>query len=93
MKDTIQTEVKFYVATYEANEYGEQYEEVIAVFVDEWMLQDDELIFDCYVHTGQHSTCSQDFLRENCRKAKKEEYQDLFNELENLVGYNLKVIK
>ena len=31
-------------------------------------------------------------LREKCRKATTEEYQDLFNELTNNVGYNLNIL-
>ncbi len=85
------TDVSFYVATYEAVNNEPPISEIVAVFNDEWMLQDDELIFDCYAHFGQHSTCSQSFLEESCRKAKKNEYLDLYNELKNIVGYNLKV--
>jgi len=91
MKDTHQTEVTFYVATYEAVNNEPVISEVIAVFIPEILSKMDE--FECYAHFGQHSTCSQSFLRENCRKATEAEYQDLFNELENSVGYNLKVIK
>lgn len=93
MKDTEKTNVKFYVATYEALEKDEQpFTEVLAVFVDEWQLQDDELLYDCYVHLGQHTICSQDFLREKCKKATEIEYKELFNELTNSVGYNLNVL-
>jgi len=91
------TTVEFYVATYEANESDEQnevnsYTEVLAVFLDERLKTSSDIMFDCYAHLGQHSTCSQSFLRENCRKADEIEYKDLFNELENVVGYNLKIV-
>lgn len=93
MKDTQITNVEFYVATYEANESDEQpFKEVVAVFVDEKLVTDKDTMFDCYAHLGQHSICSQSFLRENCRKANETEYENLFNELENVVGYNLKIV-
>ena len=100
------TNVQFYLATYEANESDEQNErEVIAVFVDEKYYseanigygrvtkEDVENTSVGYSHLGQHCAVSQSFLAENCRKINdKEEYQDLFNELTNLVGYNLNVL-
>ena len=92
MKDTEKTEVTFYVATYEPNDNGEPYIEVIAVFVGESLVTDKDTMFDCYAHLGQHSICSQSFIAENCRKANETEYKDLFNELENVVGYNLKIV-
>jgi len=105
MKDTEITAVEFYVATYEANESDEQpYTEVLAVFVDEKYYsdanigygrvtkEDVENTFTGYSHFGQHCAVSKSFLRENCRKATETEYKDLFNELENVVGYNLKIV-
>jgi hypothetical protein len=93
MKDTQKTNATFYVATYEAVNDEPVISEVIAVFVDEIQaVINSEIYYSSYAHFGQHSDCSQSFLRENCRKARKEEYQDLFNELENVVGYNLKVV-
>lgn len=82
------------MATYEPYEADEQpTKEVLAVFVDtKQEMTYDNIGFECYAHLGQHSTCSESFLRENCREATKEEYQDLFNELTNLVGYNLNVL-
>lgn len=92
-QDTQKTNVEFYVATYEANELDEQpYKEVIAVFVDTKEQGKREVIFECYAKLGQHSTCSHPFLRKNCKKATETEYQDLFNELTNNVGYNLNVL-
>jgi len=47
----------------------------------------------CYSHIGQHSAILyEEYAIDRCAPATKEEYQDLFNELENSVGYNLKVI-
>lgn len=93
MKDTEKTEVTFYVATYEPNDNEEPYTEVIAVFVNEIeAVVNGEKHFSSYAHLGQHSICSQSFIAENCRKANETEYKDLFNELENSVGYNLKIV-
>jgi hypothetical protein len=94
MKEIEKTNVAFYMATYEPIEADEQpTKEVIAVFEDDIEgVVNGEKHFSCYAHLGQHSTCSEYFLAEKCRKAEKEEYQDLFNELTNNVGYNLKVV-
>lgn len=46
----------------------------------------------CYEHIGQHAEAGYDYYY-SCQKAKPEEYKSLFNELENIVGYNLKVIQ
>ena len=62
--------------------------EVTAVFVD----SGESHMKDCYVHMGQHGTCSVEWLESETRPATKKEYQHLFNELENLVGYNLEVL-
>ena len=87
------TNVEFYVATYEPNESDEQpYKEVIAVFTEDWELQDDKLYYTCYASLGQHSTCSQSFIAQNCKKATEKEYKELKIELEKLVGYNLNVV-
>ena len=86
------TNVQFYLATYDAEELDEQpYKEVIAVFVDERVKGIKEVIFECYVHLGQHSTCSESFLAEKCKKATEEEYKDLKTELES-IGYQLNII-
>lgn len=94
IQDIEKTNVAFYMATYEPIEADEQpYKEVIAVFIDEVeAVVNGEKHFICYAHLGQHSICSQSFLAEKCRKATKEESQDLFNELTNSVGYNLNVL-
>lgn len=46
----------------------------------------------CYAHVGQHCTATLNYIYDT-KPATPEEYHDLFNELENQVGYNLKVIK
>jgi hypothetical protein len=43
-----------------------------------------------YMHVGQHGEASLDFVRE-CKPATPEQYADLKNELENLVGYELDI--
>ena len=90
--DKHKTKVEFYIATYEAIEDDEQpFKEVLAVFVDEVeAVVHGEKHFSCYSHLGQHSTCSQSFLAQKCKKARENEYKELFNELTQ-IGYNLKL--
>ena len=91
--DKHKTNASFYIATYEAIEDDEQpFKEVLAVFVNESFTQKDGVYFNCYTHLGGHSNCTNSFLRENCKKATETEYKELFNELTNIVGYNLKVV-
>lgn len=92
-KDKHTTNVGFYLATYEPFEEDEQpYKEVLAVFGQYASMDSGEIHFDCYVHIGQHSTCSQSFLAQKCKKiTEKEQYQELFNELEQ-IGYKLNVV-
>ena len=45
-----------------------------------------------YMHVGQHGSADYSGLIPTTTLATKEEDQDLFNELENHVGYNLKVL-
>ena len=94
-QDTQTTNVKFYMATYEPNESDEQStKEVLAVFVDEIETNrpKDDVYYTCYVHLGGHTTCSKSFLAEKCKKiTEKEQYQELFNELES-IGYKLNVV-
>ena len=47
-------------------------------------------LITCYSHIGQHSGCAPEYVI-NKLPAKKEEYKDLSEELENL-GYNLKIL-
>tara|TARA_B110000503_G_C6810497_1_gene274815 strand:+ start:155 stop:451 length:297 start_codon:yes stop_codon:yes gene_type:complete len=46
-----------------------------------------------YAHVGQHSGANYQHCINTSRPATEVEYKDLFNELENYVGYNLKVVK
>lgn len=46
----------------------------------------------CYSHIGQHSTAMLGYISDT-KPATEEEYKELFDELENQIGYNLKVIK
>lgn len=90
------TNVQFYLATYEPYEADEQpTKEVLAVFVDEkkdYDLVSKEIYFDCYSRIGQHSICSESFLREKCKKiTDQEQYLELYNELLNL-EYNLNIV-
>ena len=90
--DKHKTKVKFYIATYKDSKDDEQpFKEVVAVFVDE--IENSRFgdkCYSCYAHLGQHSTCSQSFLAQNCKKATENEYKELFNELTQ-IGYNLKL--
>lgn len=45
-----------------------------------------------YMHVGQHSEANLNYYHE-CKTAAPEEYKPLYDELENIIGYNLKVIK
>lgn len=95
IQDTEITNVSFYIATYEPNESDEQpIKEVLAVFIDTRIKSFDNIDFyyDCYAHLGQHSTCSELFLAQKTKKANEIEYKELFNELTNSIGYNLKIV-
>lgn len=48
--------------------------------------------FATYAHVGQHSPACPEYLRE-CKPATPEQYEDLKNELEKLVGYDLEILK
>ena len=47
-------------------------------------------LITCYAHIGQHSSASRSLMR--CKQAKKEQYQDLLNELKRQGYDNLHVI-
>ena len=44
-----------------------------------------------YMHMGQHSEASYDFYLA-CKKTNAEEYKELYGELTNTIGYNLKIV-
>lgn len=82
------------MATYEPYESDENpTREVLAVFVDEVQgVINGERHFLSYAQIGQHSECSEAFIRENCKEITDQEvYLELYNELLNL-GYNLEVV-
>lgn len=87
MKDTYKTKVNFYITK---NQYTRK-NEVMAVFT--------ESAKDCnfghimsYNHCGQHSECSFAYI-ETLKLATEKQYKDLYNELENIVDYDLEVLK
>ena len=45
-----------------------------------------------YMHIGQHGTAHLGIIQ-NTKLATESEYLDLFNELENQVGYKLRILK
>ena len=65
--------------------------EVIAIFPEE-LGNNNHWNCASYMHQGQHSSCSPDFLIGVTRIAKPEEYADLKAELES-IGYNLEIRK
>lgn len=82
-----ETKVCFFVTTYPAEEQDEQpHKEVLAVLLD-----NSTEIFNCYSSLGQHSTCSIEFLNQQCKKASPKQYKELQKEMENL-GYNLEIV-
>lgn len=83
-KDTEITEVLF---RKDKRKHGE----ITAVFpYDSWQYRRHIL---CYAHMGQHSYCVWPWVVLNTRPAKPREYRELKKELENLMGYNLHVLK
>lgn len=63
--------------------------EVIAFFPDT-LGEDGFGLLTSYMHCGQHSYASLAFYRE-CKPCAEAEYRELYDELTNLVGYNLSV--
>lgn len=61
---------------------------VTGVFVD----TGDYRMKECYAHVGQHGTCAVDWVAENCRPATYAEFKELYDELENMVGYEVEVV-
>ena len=47
----------------------------------------------CYEHIGQHGNADIMYYLTETKKATPEEYQELYNELQNLVGYDLRVMQ
>ncbi len=46
----------------------------------------------CYAHIGQHHTCTWPYVQECTKKAKPEEYQNLYKELVS-IGYQLRILQ
>lgn len=84
MKDKAITKVKFLIHPEDS--------EVFAYFPEEFYdgIYDDQMR-TCYAHIGQHSACHPDYAMQ-CRDATPEEYQELKHELEEVVGYKLKIL-
>ncbi len=83
-KDTYKTKVKFV--------FHEENQDLFAVFTEDSRIGADKVkLFNSYAHIGQHSEACEEYIAE-CRNATPEEYKELFNELENQIGYNLEVI-
>lgn len=47
----------------------------------------------CYAHNGQHGAADYRYCVSKSRLAKPKEYKDLKKEMENLFGYNFRIIK
>ena len=47
----------------------------------------------CYEHVGQHGEADIHFYKYDTKKATPEEYAELYTELTELVGYDLKVMQ
>ena len=66
--------------------------EVTAVFPYQ-LGTDDPTTMGCYATIGQHGTCSEQWvLGKNNRRATPKEYKALYDELTNMVGYDLKIL-
>lgn len=77
----MKTKVKFYVEPGAGRD-------VLAVFVPEGGVHRD--MYECYSHMGQHSTCSEDYLK-SLRPANPSERLRLERELKS-IGYRLEVV-
>lgn len=65
--------------------------EIIALFPKEVFEHNFSVL--SYMHIGQHSEADYTHVINQTSPATEEEYEDLKDELENQVGYNLKVLK
>lgn len=86
MKDKNKTNVTFYIEKKPSK--AVPIPTVFAVFKD--LPELNKNTYMGYEHIGQHTTISLKYIK-ICRLATKEEYADLANELENIVGYNLNI--
>ena len=74
----------------EKNEYTGDWD--VVAFFPETYGEDGIGKLTCYAHIGQHGTADIMYYF-TTKKATPEEYKDLYNELTNLVGYNLRVMQ
>ena len=65
--------------------------EVTAVFDEKWESANG-IYSVCYAHVGQHGPCSQDWAM-SCREATPAEYANLLKELNDLIGYDVEVVR
>lgn len=66
--------------------YTKKYDEVTAVFINE-----NKEFPDCYAHIGQHSMCSNEWVKEQ-KQATKKQYLPLLKELQS-IGYEVEILK
>lgn len=73
--------------------YDKVCHDILAVFPDMYWVSYGSKRVTCYAHIGQHHECHLDYVREETRPAKPNEYADLLAELVR-IGYNdLKILK
>ena len=62
--------------------------EIVAFFPDSYFYG----VLTCYEHLGQHGTATIEYYW-TTERATAEEYKDLYNELTNIIGYDLKIMQ
>lgn len=72
------------------NERPGEEDDLFAFFPDENYFHDSELTKMSYSHIGQHSACVVEYAKES-RLATPEEYSELYDELTNLIEYDLEI--
>lgn len=85
------TPVIFYTASYLNDEPTQTgITETIAVFPNTVNDYPETELLTSYAHIGQHTPVSNDFIKEYCTELTDiKDYEELKQELENIVGYNL----
>ena len=63
--------------------------DVFALFPNQVYARDPKIV-TCYAHIGQHSACALSYAKD-CKEATVKQYADLYNELINIIGYNLDI--
>ena len=91
----VQTKVAFFIDKKRKRLSDGHYleKEVTAAFVDDkpHNICDNQLI-DSYAHVGQHSTAAIEYFAKDCRPATYDEYKPLYDEMNELVGYDMEVV-